>query len=107
MIRVGVIGYGYWGPNIVRNLHGLEFTRLEMVCDKSPRAWPACGRHIQASQTVFRSSGNFYSPEIDAVAVVTPVWTHYESGQKGPRKRQARVRRKAIYFQFGPGGGTD
>ena len=38
MIRIGVIGYGYWGPNIVRNLHGLDSTRVEMVCDKSPAA---------------------------------------------------------------------
>jgi predicted dehydrogenase len=38
MIRVGVIGYGYWGPNIVRNLHGLDSTRVEMVCDMSPKA---------------------------------------------------------------------
>ena len=35
MIKVGVIGYGYWGPNIVRNLHGLDSTRCEIVCDKS------------------------------------------------------------------------
>src|SRR5215469_525178 len=38
MIRVGVIGYGYWGPNIVRNLQGLESTRVEMVCDSSSSA---------------------------------------------------------------------
>ena len=35
MIRVGVIGYGYWGPNIVRNFHGQENTRVEMLCDKN------------------------------------------------------------------------
>jgi len=34
MIRV-VIGYGYWGPNIVRNFHGQENTRVEMLCDKN------------------------------------------------------------------------
>ena len=47
MIRFGVIGYGYWGPNIVRNLHGLDSTRVTMVSDKSPRLWPACGRLIR------------------------------------------------------------
>jgi predicted dehydrogenase len=35
VIRVGVIGYGYWGPNIVRNFHGQEHSRVVMVCDKS------------------------------------------------------------------------
>ena len=36
MIRFGVIGYGYWGPNIVRNLDLLEETEVLAVCDKSP-----------------------------------------------------------------------
>src|SRR5204862_2014980 len=37
-VRVGVIGYGHWGPNIVRNLHGLETCRVAAVCDRSPAA---------------------------------------------------------------------
>jgi predicted homoserine dehydrogenase-like protein len=37
-VRVGVIGYGYWGPNIVRNLSGLETCELAAVCDKNPAA---------------------------------------------------------------------
>ena len=36
MVRIGVIGYGYWGPNIVRNLQGLDSTRTELICDSSP-----------------------------------------------------------------------
>ena len=38
VVRVGVIGYGYWGPNIVRNFHGLESCEVVAVCDKSPAA---------------------------------------------------------------------
>jgi predicted dehydrogenase len=38
MLRVGVIGYGYWGPNIVRNFHAQDDSRVVMVCDKSPDA---------------------------------------------------------------------
>ena len=48
VVRVGVIGYGYWGPNIVRNFHGLENCQVVAVCDKSPdalrRAQPAVSR---------------------------------------------------------------
>ena len=36
MIRIGVIGYGYWGPNIVRNLHGLDSAQVVAVCDSNP-----------------------------------------------------------------------
>ena len=38
VVRVGVIGYGYWGPNIVRNLHALDSCEVVAVCDKSPAA---------------------------------------------------------------------
>ncbi|MCU1325095.1 MAG: ydgJ 3 [Bryobacterales bacterium] len=33
MIRVGVIGYGYWGPNIVRNFQGVQGVQVNMICD--------------------------------------------------------------------------
>jgi predicted dehydrogenase len=78
MIRVGVIGYGYWGPNIVRNLHGLESTRVTMVCDKSSAALARARKAYPAIQTVSDPNEILRSPDIDAVAVITPVWTHYE-----------------------------
>jgi len=77
MIRVGVIGYGYWGPNIVRNLHGLESTRVEMVCDKSPKALARARKAYPNIRTVSDPAEILHSPEIDAVAVITPVWTHF------------------------------
>jgi predicted dehydrogenase len=38
VLRVGVIGYGYWGPNIVRNFHGQDKSRVVAVCDKSSKS---------------------------------------------------------------------
>jgi predicted dehydrogenase len=78
MIRVGVIGYGYWGPNIVRNLHGLDSTRAEMVCDKSPAALARARKAYPGIRTVSDPAEILRSPDIDAVAVITPVWTHFE-----------------------------
>jgi len=78
MIKVGVIGYGYWGPNIVRNLHGLESTRVEMVCDKSPKALARARKAYPSIRTASDPAEILRSPDIDAVAVITPVWTHYE-----------------------------
>jgi len=78
MIRVGVIGYGYWGPNIVRNLHGLESTRVEMVCDKSPNALARVRKAYPNIRTASDPAEILRSPEIDAIAVITPVWTHYD-----------------------------
>jgi predicted dehydrogenase len=82
MIRVGVIGYGYWGPNIVRNLHGLDSTRVEMVCDKSPTALARIRKAYPGVRAVSDPNEVLQSPDIDAVAVITPVWTHYELAKR-------------------------
>ena len=78
MIRVGVIGYGYWGPNVVRNLQGLDSTRVEAICDRNPAALARARKAYPGVQTVSDPGEILRSAEIDAVAVVTPVWTHYE-----------------------------
>jgi predicted dehydrogenase len=78
MIRFGVIGYGYWGPNIVRNLRSLEGCRVVGICDQSA----AARKRIQAAHLEVPVYGDanelIKSPDVDAIAVITPVWTHYE-----------------------------
>src|SRR5260221_5300094 len=78
MIKVGVIGYGYWGPNIVRNFHGQTHTRVEMLCDKNPDALARAKRNYPAIEVTTDPCDILKSPNIDAVAVITPVWTHYD-----------------------------
>jgi len=78
MIRVGVIGYGYWGPNIVRNVQGLDSARVEIICDGSPAAQARARRAYPGIRVVSDAMEILRSPDIDAVAVITPVWTHYE-----------------------------
>ena len=78
VIRIGVIGYGYWGPNIVRNFHGQARSHVVAVCDKDPKS---LGRVRQSYPDIFVTSDCndlLTATDIDAVAVVTPVWTHYE-----------------------------
>ena len=82
MIRVGVIGYGYWGPNIVRNFHGVEGSRVQMVCDKSPDMLRRVAQNYPDIQTTTNADDVLTSPQIDAVAVITPVWTHFEIAKK-------------------------
>src|SRR5271165_1436744 len=78
MIRFGVIGYGYWGPNIVRNLHGLDSTRVTMVSDKNAAALARVRKSYPDIQAVTDPLEVVRSSNVDAVAVITPVWTHYE-----------------------------
>src|SRR5205823_6400297 len=78
LVRVGVIGYGYWGPNIVRNLHSLDNCEVVTVCDKTPAALQRARRLYPGLHLTTDFSEILSSTRIDAVAVVTPVWTHYE-----------------------------
>jgi predicted dehydrogenase len=78
MVRVGVIGYGYWGPNIVRNLYGQKNAQVIMVCDKNAAALGRARKAYPGLETVSDPLEIVRSPNVDAVAVVTPVWTHYE-----------------------------
>jgi len=77
-VRVGVIGYGYWGPNIVRNFHSLENAEVVAVCDRSQAALRRAGRLYPSMRLTSDFSEVLRAPDVDVVAVVTPVWTHYE-----------------------------
>jgi predicted dehydrogenase len=78
MLKFGVIGYGYWGPNIVRNLSSIEGCSVAVVCDPSPAARARAEKAHHGIRVVSDSAEIMSDPEIDAVAVITPVWTHYE-----------------------------
>ena len=78
MVKFGVIGYGYWGPNVVRNLTSLEGSELMAVCDKSPAARRRMQKAHPGIAVATEASEILGSADVDAVAVVTPVWTHYE-----------------------------
>lgn len=78
MVKFGVIGYGYWGPNVVRNLLTLEGAQVVAVCDKSSAARRRVHRSYPNIYVSADASELMSSPDIDAVAVVTPVWTHFE-----------------------------
>jgi predicted dehydrogenase len=82
VIRVGVIGYGYWGPNIVRNFHGQEHSRVVSVCDKSANSM----RRVRQSYPDLDVTGDadevLKATDIDAIAIVTPVHTHFDLAKK-------------------------
>jgi len=82
MIRIGVIGYGYWGPNIVRNFNSIEGARVAAVCDMNPdalkkvqAAWPGIKTTADCAEIIS-------STDIDAVAIVTAVSSHFELARK-------------------------
>jgi predicted dehydrogenase len=78
VLRVGVIGYGYWGPNIVRNFHGQDQSTVVAVCDKTPKSLQRVKSAYPSIHCTSDANELLTSPDIDLIAVVTPVWTHYE-----------------------------
>src|ERR1043166_205477 len=78
MLRMGVIGYGYWGPNVVRNFHGLAHCKITAVCDQNPEALRRVSALYPSIEVTRDARDIVTSTAIDAVAVVTPVSTHYE-----------------------------
>lgn len=77
-MNFGVIGYGYWGPNVVRNLDGLDNCRVLTIADKHEEARQRAQRAFPHIQVTMNAEDVVRDKRIDAVAIVTPVWTHYQ-----------------------------
>ena len=77
-MNFGVIGYGYWGPNVVRNLANLDGVQVLSIAEMSPAARRRAEKAYPGVHVTADAAELIASPDIDAVAVITPVWTHYE-----------------------------
>jgi predicted dehydrogenase len=80
MIGVGVIGYGYWGPNLVRNFAETPEMRVAGVADTDPAKLELVRRRYPGAKTTRHFQDLLQDPGVDVVAVATPVGTHFELG---------------------------
>ena len=78
MIGIGVIGYGYWGPNLVRNFADQRDAEVRMVCDLRPERLAAVRRRYPAARVTTVPADVWNDPAVDAVAIATPVRHHFE-----------------------------
>jgi predicted dehydrogenase len=78
MIRVGVIGYGYWGPNLVRNFMEAAGSTVVAVCDLQPKRLAMVQNRYPSIKMLTNWQDLLNDPEIDAVAIATPVSSHFE-----------------------------
>ncbi|MBS3649415.1 Gfo/Idh/MocA family oxidoreductase [Pseudaminobacter sp. 19-2017] len=77
MIGVAVIGYGYWGPNLVRNLAEIPNTQLRTVCDLKTERLASVRSRYPGIAATDRFDEVLADPDISAVAIATPVSSHY------------------------------
>jgi predicted dehydrogenase len=80
MLRIGVIGYGYWGPNLVRNFAETPDAEVAAVADLDPAKLALVQRRFPAVRTTTHFQDLLADPSIDAIAVATPVGSHFELG---------------------------
>ena len=77
-MNIGVIGYGYWGPNLVRNFSETPGTTVHSVADLDSRKLEAVQRRYPSVKTTTDFMALINDPKVDAVAIATPVSTHFE-----------------------------
>jgi predicted dehydrogenase len=80
MINIGVLGYGYWGPNLVRNFQETPGTVVAAVADLDSKRLELVQRRYPTVRTTTRFQDLLQDPAIDAIAIATPVGTHFELG---------------------------
>lgn len=78
MLKMGVIGYGYWGPNLVRNFSDCGKAVVTAVSDTRPERLELVARRYPGVQTTTDVRELVANPDVDAVAIATPVSSHYE-----------------------------
>jgi predicted dehydrogenase len=79
-LNVGVIGLGYWGPNLLRVLADDADVEVAWICDREPERLGRFHRRYPAVRTTGRPERVLGDPRVDAVVIATPVCTHFELG---------------------------
>ena len=81
-LNVGLIGYGYWGPNLARNFSRNPSCRLKRIAEKDEGRRAAARKNFPAVDIIDDADGLIISPDIDVVIIATPVHTHHAFAMK-------------------------
>jgi predicted dehydrogenase len=82
VINIAVVGYGYWGPNILRNFHENDDACVAYCCDVNPKRLAQVRSKYHSVRVTENFEDVLTDSKVDAVAIVTPVATHYEFARK-------------------------
>ncbi len=81
-LKIGVIGYGYWGPNVVRNFYNTPNATVVAVADMNPKSLQRVRRTYPTMAVTTNPDELLTSPGIDAIAIVTPISHHFPLAKK-------------------------
>ena len=85
-IKLGVVGLGYWGPNLVRNFSEVDNCHVAMACDCDEGKLKPIKRRYPYVEVTTRYEDIVDAKDIDAIAVATPVVSHYELAKRALEK---------------------
>src|SRR5436309_172293 len=92
-MKIGVIGYGYWGPNLVRNFAEVDGTEVKWCADKRADRRAAAKKRYPSLGVTDDAQPIFDDPDVNAVVIATPVAAHY------PLAKQALERGKHVLVE--------
>ena len=78
MIGIGVVGYGYWGPNLVRNFWAIPDAQLRWVCDLQTERLAGLRQRFPSIEITEDFEDLLNDPKVDAIAIATPVSSHFK-----------------------------
>jgi len=81
-MNIGIIGYGYWGPNLVRNFNTANGSQVTMVCDMNQQSLGKVKKAYPHTRVTTDCDELIRDPDVDAVAIATPVFTHHALARK-------------------------
>src|SRR5215510_9565590 len=81
-INLGIIGYGYWGPNLARNFFAAEDCTLKAVADARSERLAVLAKVFPSVKGVKEADEIINDPEIDAVVIATSVFSHFPLARK-------------------------
>jgi len=82
MIKIGVIGFGYWGPNLVRNFSALDNCLVKTVADLNDNRLAVAKKTFPHIEITKEANDLFNDPEIDGIVIASPVFSHYVLSKK-------------------------
>lgn len=98
-VRMGIIGLGYWGPNLLRNFSSAEGCQVRLCCDSDERRFGKLAAQYPATKFINSAEELFQSPDIDAVAIATPVHTHYDLAKRALEAGKSVLVEKPLTMQ--------
>src|SRR5688572_15142989 len=81
-MKVAIIGFGYWGPNLLRNFNSLADCKVKYVCDSRNDRLAVVNRQYPGVTTTTDPETVFADADVDAIVIATPVFTHFDLAKK-------------------------